>query len=632
MKVPLSWLNDYVEVDGQAEKLMADLTAIGHMQDGPPQDIEGDLVYDLEVRQNRSDCLSMLGIAREAAAVSGRQLKLPAAYEAELTDKSGSVTVEITDPKLCFRFQTLTFKNLKVGPSPDWLKKRLTAYGIKPINNVVDITNFVMVESGQPLHAFDLEKIDGERFVVRQAAKGEILTVLGNKSIALVEDDLIIASGQRPLALAGVIGGEASSVNNNTTTIVVEAANYYQATVRRSSLRHNLRTEASTRLEKFLHPKLTQLALARVAQLLTELAEGELVGQVDNYPTVIPENKVNLRLSYLNQIAGIDFSADQTKELLAKVHLPADQTGNDTLTINVPYFRTDIEQEADLVEEVLRIYGYDRIPEDLPAAPPPQDIQSKNYIISEKIRDYLVGLGYHEQITEPLTDEQNPVLEPVILENSLTSEKRMLRTSLIPMLVRGTNYRRKHHYSHIKIFEVGKIYYRSDDQYLEKNVVGVIALGNDARYRQIKGDIEEMIIRLGYQPDSTCYSIEKVVDFSSGYVAQLDLDTLLKSQETKTTQVLTSPPQVIFQDLSLLVPVEIQVGDLLDTIKKVSQLIYQVKLGEEPQLIDGQKSVFIKLTYHDPQQAISLDTVRPIRDKVVATLEKQYQAKLRLNE
>ena len=366
-----------------------------------------------------------------------------------------------------------------------------------------------------------------------------------------------------------MIGGEKSGVTDSTTSIILEAATYNQASVRRTTLRHDLRTEASTRLEKFLHPRLTELALLRAADLIRELCGGEVVGHYDAYPQVRGNQTITLTQDYLQKISGVELSLCQAQELLAKIYIPSKELSADSLEVEVPYFRTDLEQEADIVEEVIRMYGYDNLPSHLPSSPTPKSIQSAAYDLGEKVRDIMISVGYDEQITEPLTNEENPVHEPVRLENSLTSEKVMLRTTLVPMLLRGLDYRKKHRQSVVKIFEVGKVYEKVGDQYTERHTFGLLASGKDMSYREVKGVIETLFVRLGYDYNPELFTIEAIEATDPTYVVQLDLQGLLNQEKTERVMVVTSPPQVVLQDLSLLLPRKVAVGELLQDIRLV---------------------------------------------------------------
>lgn len=627
MKVPLSWLNEYVELPTDPHELGRRLTSIGHMQDGPIKEVAGDKVLDLEVRQNRSDCYSILGIARETAAVLEKELKTPPEYNQALPDAPSLTTVEIENPDLCYRFNAVTLTGLTVKESPEWLRHRLEAYGVKSINNVVDITNFVMLEIGQPLHAFDRDRIANDTLHIRSAKEGEQLTVLGSKQLSLTADDLVIADTDKAVAIAGVMGGEQTGVTDQTTSLILETATYNQASIRRTALRHDLRTEASTRLEKFLHPELTELALRRAVQLILELAGGQVVGHTDAYPSVAKDTQVQLRLSAITRLGGIELSLPEAKELLDRLEIPSTEAASDSLEVSIPYFRTDLEQEADLVEEVLRLYGYDRIPEHLPAAPPPKDIQSPLHTLEEQVRDILIAAGYDEQITEPLTNEEDPEKEPIRLQNSLTSEKVQLRTTLRDTLFQAVVTRRKYRYSDIRVFEVGKIYYTEKGEYQEPSTLGIIQSGKEASYQEMKGVVEALFLRLQRPYTDELVKISQLPETVPTFYAQVNLLGLLEKEIQETRTVRTTPPQRIFEDFSIIVPNTVAVGELIQAARALDTKIYSVELGENPrEQGSDKKKVFLKVSYHDPTKTLSTQDVVPLRDLLMKMLWEKFNA------
>lgn len=626
MKVPLSWLQEYVDIPADPLELGKKLTSIGHMQDGPIKEVAGDRVLDLEIRQNRSDCYSILGIAREAAAVLETKLTVPKEYEQVLPETPSVTKIEIVDPALCYRFNAVTLENVTVADSPEWLRQKLEAYGMKSINNVVDITNFVMLEIGQPLHAFDREKIVNDTLLMRPAKEGEQLTVLGNQRLTLTADDLVIADTDKAVALGGVMGGEHTGVSQHTTSIILETANYNQAIVRRTALRHDRRTEASTRLEKFLHPELTELALRRAVALLVEHTGAKLVSHTDAYPHPVSEQSILLKHSAIQRLGGIEISLDEAQKLLERLGISSEQQSSDALYVQIPIFRTDLEQEADLVEEVLRLYGYDRIPEHLPLAPPPKDLQSPVHVLEEKVRDILIAAGYDEQITEPLTNEAKPEREPVRLQNSLTSEKVQLRTTLSSTLFQAVVTRRKYRQQDIRVFEVGKIYYQENNEYHEPSTLGLIFSGKQASFQNIKGTVEAVFVQAQRAYNSDLVRIQQLPETTPTFYAEVNLLGLLASDEVDTTEVRITPPQRIFEDFSITVPQTVPVGDLIQAAQKVDARIYSVQLGETPREQGDKKKVFLQVAYHDPAKTLSTQDVVPVRDALMKMLWQKFEA------
>lgn len=629
MKLPINWLKEYIDVDNPQE-VIEKMTSIGHMQDGPPKKVEDDLVYDLEVRQNRPDCLSIIGLAREAAAAMNKKLNNTLSNLSIPSNPStpSSLKLSINEPSLCYRFNTLVIDGLKIGTSPDWIIKRLVAYGIKPINNVVDITNYVMVEVGEPLHAFDVRDIENKEVILRRAKKNETITVIGNKKIELTEDDLVVSDNNKPLALAGIIGGEETGVKNDTITIVLEAATYNQATIRRSSIRHSLRTEASMRHEKFLHPHLSEVGLKRAAQLIKEICKGEVTAHIDCYPNPIENKPISLSLNSIEKVGSVQISTDKILSILNKLEIEVVEKSETDLSVIAPYFRTDLLQEADIVEEVLRMYGYGNIPEHLPSLPPPKHIQSKSYDFEEEIRNIMVACGFDEEITEPLTRETNPKLKPVILENSLSSEKTMLRTTLKESLMKAYSEQLKYRKSEIKIFEVGRIYFKEDDSYKEQKVIGGLSYYKDNSYFHVKGTTEILFEKLNREYDKSIVEIEMINETT--FFFQVNTDEMLKQKKVTKRKVLSTPPQLNLQDFSFIVAVETPVGNILEEIVKSSNLIYKVTLGEEPKVLDdNNKTVFLHVAFQSPDKTLTNEDVEPERQKIIKLLTDKFQAKLR---
>ena len=615
MKVPITWLKDYIDFTNETE-LMDKLTFAGHMQDGPPQEIAGTHVYDLEIRQNRPDCLSLLGIAREAGAVLNKKVKYPQIkpYKSQV----GPTRIEIADPKLCYRFNTVTIEGLKVSESPQWLKDKLKKYGIKSVNNLVDITNFVMVEVGQPLHAFDRAKIKDDVLIMRPAKKGETLTLLGAKKISLTQDDLVITDSQKPVGLGGVMGGKDTSVNRETDSIILECATYNQAVVRRTSLRHQIRTEASTRLEKFLHPKLTELALQRAVGLILEVCGGVIVATTDAYPKKFAEVSIKLTLDRLNNLGGVKFTQKQVEEILKKLELEV----GPSLNIKIPYFRTDLEIQEDLIEEVLRIHGYEDIPSQLPVNPPPRSIDSMDFIREEQIRDLYAKAGLDEQITEPLTNEKKSILKPVLLENSLNADKTMLRTTLRDGLLGALTSQLKFRKNTVKLFEIGKVYFLDSKGPQEKVMLGVVTSG--VEYFFIKGLVDLLNDHFESKFESSDYSIEVIEE--NVYFFEISLE---KIGNVKIKKPLSNPPQVIFQDISLYVPTKTEVGKLIQEVLKTSSLVSKVELGEKPQVSGDKKTVFLHVQFESPDKNLTKDLTDKEKKKIVTVLEAKFKAKVR---
>lgn len=628
MKVPLNWLQEYVALPESTKELTDRLTAIGHMQDHQPVEVAGTTVLDLEVRQNRSDCLSLIGLAREVAAATSQELKLPPMPASVSFGRESDSLVKIVPATECYRFHAVRLDDLKIAPSPEWLVQRLQAYGIKTINNVVDITNFVMVEVGEPLHAFDRDQLQGS-LSVRQAVAGESFTMLGDKTITLDPADIVIADDNSVVSLGGMIGGLNSGVSDATTSIILEAATYNQANIRRSSLRHSLRTEASLRHEKFLHTELTEVALKRAVDLLQTLAGAQVVEHTDCLIEAEPTTRLNLSLLNLQSLSGVNLKLSEAAPILSRLGFVISNQKEHSLQVTVPYFRTDVVQEEDVIEEVLRIHGYDQIPDELPMTPPPTDVTSQNYAFEEEIRDILVGFGFDEQITEPLTKESAPVLEPVVLQNSLNSEKTMLRTSLKPGLVAALEYQTKFRKPSILVFEIGRVYHRDGEQYIEEGRLGCLVSGSDVSLLTVKGYLEGLCLRLDCYSPTESTKIEMITP-TTGY---FEVDTAALWRQKNALQkiaIRTTVPQVVFEDLSLAAPHDVRVGEVISAVRAISPLLYRVELGEYPRkLSETEKSIFLKLQYHTRDGQIATDKVQAVRQEILDLLQATFKTSLR---
>lgn len=619
MIVPLNWLKEYIDISETPEEIAKAFTSIGYMLDRPITEIKGDSVLDLEVRQNRSDCLSLIGLARELGAVLKRPIKLPESSE-RLGETVGKTQIDIPEPELCPRFFGLTIENISVKESPDWMKQRLETYGIKSINNIVDITNYVATELGMPLHAYDADKVADRHIIIRHAQKGETLVLFGGKTVTFVEDDIVHADPTGVIGFGGLMGGEEKSVHPDTTSVILEAAIYNQASIRRSSRRHDIRTEASTRLEKFIHPHLVEVALKRALHLVQELAGGILVDSTDAFPLPMEQKSVALDVKEVARLGGIDVSLDEASAILDRLQIENTQKSDSELLAVIPYFRTDIEQEADLVEEIIRMYGYDKIPEHLPQSAPPRSIQSKMFDHEEAARDQLVGMGYDEVITEPLTDETNSTLKPIILENSLTSEKRMLRTSLKNSLVDALLQRSKYRQDDIRLFEVGKIYYKDGQEFKEERVVGLITSGPHT-YLDIKGDSELFHNRIGYVYDDK--NVEIVPLSETSFFACIHLEKVVEQGKMYASVLLSSPNQYIFHDFAVVIDTQAPVNALLEDIKNLDELIYKTQyistqdIGKE-----SKKEVLVRVSYASIDASLSEKDVQPVREKILEYMKK----------
>ncbi|MBV8858529.1 MAG: phenylalanine--tRNA ligase subunit beta [Acidobacteria bacterium] len=480
MDISYNWLRDLTEITLAPRDLADRLTMAGLAVDAVHEK-GGDHVLEFDLTSNRPDCLSNLGIAREAAALTGAGLKLPDLTVKNVGGRAEQFTaVEIEDADLCPRYAARVVRGVKIQPSPDWLVERLQAIGQRPINNVADITNFVLHELGQPLHAFDLAKLSEFRIVVRRARAGEKLKTLDGVERELDEQMLVIADAVRAVAVAGVMGGEETEISGGTTDVLVESAYFDPQSVRRTSKRLGLQTEASYRFERGVDYEGVRRAQDRCVALICELAGGTATEDaVDVYPTRITPPTVRLRPRRVEELSGLSVPAEESGRILRSLGFePAEgDVQNGELSFGVPTWRTDVKIEEDLVEEVARVYGYDKIGEALPPSP-----VTGEYLLGDRrrraARQVLTAAGFNEAVSISFIEESSGVnesgesrFEPVpglqkvegegafvVLSNPIIEGARLMRPSLLPGLLEATRHNFNHGTRDVRLFETGRVF------------------------------------------------------------------------------------------------------------------------------------------------------------------------------
>lgn len=471
MKIPLIWLKDYVETSKSPKEIAAIFTQLGLMLDKP---IDSSNVLDLEQRLNRSDLLSIIGCARDFAAFENIKLKMPKLHikaGKNLAD-ADKITVNV-QTEAVKRFQTRIFKNIQVKESPDWLKTRLKAYGIESKNNIVDITNYVMVEYAQPMHAQDLAKLKGRDITIRNAKPGEQLTTLLGTEVKLDQDAFVLTSGGEVTVIGGIVGGKNTSVTDSTKDIILDAGNYDSRIIRRVSRKLKILNETVSRYDKFLDPRTIDIALKRSTELILELAGGEYYDNDDYYPDPVKPQTMTLRYERLAKLSGMEISLTKIKTILKTLEYAIIEESEGSLTVEVPYFRTDVEVEDDLISDILRINNYQNIPLSQLSTPVPLDLTTKIYRFEDKLRDLMTSQGGHEHITNALTTSTGDSNQ-IKLVNALTSEQNALRTSLEPGLANVISSYAKHKIPFHFVYEIGKVFQVSQDKYLEGRLLTAV--------------------------------------------------------------------------------------------------------------------------------------------------------------
>ena len=636
-------------------------------------------VVDFEITPNRPDCLSMTGMAREAAATFGSDLKYPDTECKEETDKQAKdfIQVEIKEPELCRRYAARIVTDVKIGQSPWWLQKRLMYAGMRPINNIVDITNFVMLEYGQPIHAFDIRQIHDNKIVVECAQEGDTFTTLDNTERTLTKDMLLIKDGQRGVAIAGVMGGLNSEIEEDTTTILVESANFNGDSIRATSKKLGLRTEASSRFEKGIDPNLCQDAADRVCRLIEILGCGKVAsGTVDVYPNEFAPKAIDVRVERINKVLGIDLPASEMIRIFESLEMKVEGEGP-VLKVTPPTVRQDMLTEVDFVEEVARMYGYDKLPVTLPKGNS-ESGKSRERSLVDLARDTLCALGLNEVQTYSFVspkgvddvriDEDSWERAFVKILNPLGEENSVMRTILTPNMleVLGRNYSRN--IEAVKAFEIGSTFttsFISDGDLPEEDTGLCIGLyGQGADFFTLKGIVTELLKVLGvsepvftaeseygvYHP-GRCARISvgdeelgimgevypDVADkFGIGtrrYCCELLFDAVIRHANIEKAYTPLPKYPATSRDIALLVDEAVQVGEIEAIIKEQGgSILEKVQLFDVyrgKQVAEGKKSAAFALTYRDKDKTLTDEEVAKVHENVLEALKEKINAVLR---
>ena len=490
----------------------------------PLDDYLGDAILDLEVTPNRLDCFSILGVAHEIGALTGKPVRVPdVSYSEEGPPIAGEASVSVADPDLCHRYTASLIQGIKIGPSPQWLQDRLTRAGLRPISNVVDVTNYVMLEFNQPLHAFDLDKVRDKTVIVRRAAPGETLETLDGTPRELNTEVLVIADSRDPIGLGGVIGGANSEIGPETTSVLLESATFNSYNNRRTADTFRLHTDASQRFEKGLRPELAPIALRRATQLIQEVAGGTIAqGIYDLYHDADkPSPTVPLTLRRLKQILGMDVSLEQVEAVFRSLEFATERTGESSLEVSVPYWRSDINIEEDLIEEVVRIIGYDNVPTTMLSTPIPYRQPAPMTELRSRVKEALAAVGLQETISYPLVNledlekvnHQSGDNGPLRVANPMSSDSDYLRPTLLASLLNTLSYNEGHNEGPFRFFEQGRVFLPRPDQLPDEREVasGVVAgLRSEPSWLvdngpldffDVKGMLTSALAFLGLAPD-----------------------------------------------------------------------------------------------------------------------------------
>ncbi|WP_315117478.1 phenylalanine--tRNA ligase subunit beta [uncultured Clostridium sp.] len=634
-------------------------------------------VIEFEITSNRPDCLSVVGMARETGATLGVEYKQPEInYVSKCKENINDILkVEIRDD-LCRRYMSRGIKNVKIAPSPAWMQERLMEAGVRPINNVVDITNFVMLELGQPMHAFDAREITSNSIIIERAKDGEKFTTLDEIERNIDSNVLCIKDGERAVALAGIMGGLNSEVKEDTTEIIFECANFEGTNIRVSSKKLGLRTEASSRFEKDLDANLVQIAIDRACNLINELGVGEVMeGTIDVYPNPLKTKAIEVEYIWINKFLGTEISKENMKEYLDRLELKT-EIEEERLVIKVPTFRSDINIKEDVAEEIARIYGYNNIPTTLLKSTSERGGKTKKQHLKDSIVEVLIGSGLNQSISysfvspkvfdKVLISKESPLRNVVKIKNPLGEDYSIMRSTSIPSIMEALarNYSRSN--ERARLFEIGKVYLPKESEYELPEEINIATLGiyGGVDYLDLKGIVENIVDSLGikdinYKRESenpsfhpgktakvfigqkllgTLGEIHPDITDNYGveercYVAELNLDLLYQyANVNKAYKPLPKYPAVT-RDIALIVDDEVMVQDIEGIIaKQGGKMVENIKLFDiykGKQIDEGKKSVAYSIVYRLENKTLTDGEVNKVHDKIVRTLENRLGATLR---
>lgn len=677
MKFSYNWLKEHIEGEIPKPKKLAELLTLHSFEVEGVEKILSDFLLDIDVLPNRAaDCFSHIGIARECVAILNVKCKSPDVKLSE--DKKlkakDFVKIKVENKQDCPRYTARVFTDIKVGPSPKWMQKRLKVCGLRPINNIVDIANYVMLETGQPLHAFDLDKVANQKIIIRRAKRGEKIITLDNEKYDLDREVLVIADPKGSLGIAGIKGGGRAEIDKKTKKVVLESANFNAKVIRQGSQKISLKTDASWRFEHGIDPDLTEMAANRAAVLIREVAGGKITqGLVDFYPKRVLPRRVKLDLGYVEKLLGVKIPEKKIKNILQRLGFKTSEQAPRKIVVEVPTWRLDISLAEDLIEEIGRIAGFEKIPSKFPLAVLTPSQRNLNIFWEGLIKNILKAAGFSEVYNYSFINERDAetfnykvrkksVL--VELENPISVEQKYLRPSLIPNLLKNIQKNQKY-FDQIKIFELGKVFkIKSKKQktpnYQEKRaLVGVIT--GDAFY-QLKGVVDLLLNKLGisniwydsYQPTpeeskreiwhpKKCAEI-KVNHQELGFLGEikpsllgnlkiekkavvfdLDFEKLQKlSSEEQEHKPVSRYPAAI-RDLAVLVPREIRVVEVLNEINTAGGGIIKdidlFDIYEGVEISSGKKSLAFHIIYQSSKKTLKSEEIDKIHQKIIKALQ-----------
>jgi phenylalanyl-tRNA synthetase beta chain len=654
-----------------------------------------DEVLELDLTPNRSDCLSMIGVAYEIAAILGRDVRLPDPEEdirPSAVQAADRIQVKISAREHCAYYAAGVIDGVRIGPSPLWMQNRLIAAGVRPINNIVDITNYVMLEYGQPLHAFDADRLAGGVIEVRLAREGETFQTLDGQERLLTGDMLLITDGEKPIALAGVMGGANSEVTEKTGTIILESARFLGSTVRQTSRKLGLRSEASLRFEKEVNPETVVPALRRAAGFMARYAGGSVANGVAE--AVVAETGravIDLSLAKVNRYLGTNLPMTEAEAIIGRLQFAYERLDEDTLRVEIPGRRGDLRLDVDLIEEIARLYGYDQIPTTLIEGTTTPGSLTKSQKIRRELRTWLTGMGFDEVVSYSFTHPERtgwfPVISgrtvhPIRLSMPMSEERSVLRTSLLPGLLEAAAYNRNRKSDNAALFEIGAVFLTEETDLTklpeESTQLALLWTGRRQAERwntgaepvdfyDVKGVLEALFHPLGiaerirFKPDrpagfhpgrsATIWAetksglerighigqihpdLERSHDLSGVYAFELALEPIYRLTDPAVVYKPLPRYPSAERDLAVVLEQKVEVGRVVEKVKEAAgewlESVNVFDVYTGDKLGGGRKSVALSLAYRHPERTLTDEEISELHARVISELEQSFGAELR---
>ena len=670
MKISCNWLKDYCKHDLSAEKLAEGLTNAGLVVD-TINPVEDDFCLEVEVTSNRPDCLGFVGVAREVATIVRGKLDIPDVdYDTTDENINDITSVTIEDNELCRRYTARVIKDVKIGPSPEWLQRKISSIGLRPVNNIVDITNYVLMESGQPLHAFDFDKLSENRIVVRRAKKNETMEAIDGSKCVLSDEMLVIADSQKPVAIAGIMGGKETEVSGATTNILLESAFFDPRSVRRASRKLSLMSDSSYRFERRVDPECVDWASRRATKMILEIAGGQAVeGVIDQNHLEDNKVSVSLKMSRLNGLLGLQIEKDTAKDILENLQFKINSETEDGFSVDVPSFRGDVYREVDLIEEVARIHGYDKIPvKNSIGVKLSQDNRFDK--ITEKTKNVISGLGFNEVVTDSIVGDSQDIHGTIWSEtgslkilNPIRQDENLLRKALVHNLLRVKKHNQNYGVEKTDIYELSKVYLPKEDDQLPEEKECLCILGEEG-YLALKGVIETILSHLNIADSLECahfdfglFSSEKSAELRLGdsvlgfigelsrevisdydfrskpCVAELDYNVLIDKTNLESSYRKIPSFPIVTRDLAVVSDEDVTWADIKKCVESLKMNyvddIEFLDVYRGKQIEKGRKSIAFRIIFRANDKTLKNEEVDVLQEKILANLNNSLGVNLR---